>query len=164
VNSYDFAAATLPCGDAILVAGGVDSSSGRHRDAVQVFDTRARAWTSTSADPAMARMPCPSRGMAVAPLDGNRMLLFGGSAGPEAHVLDLRTWRFQPAGSLVQRRQHLCGVSLSSGTVLALGGVGDHDEYVDTVEAYSAAANAWSVRERLPCAMAHLAATTARVC
>lgn len=36
-----------------------------------------------------------------------RVIVFGGSGGRAAHILELRTWKLQPAGKLSSERQHM---------------------------------------------------------
>lgn len=156
---YDFAAVSPAGSSAVLTFGGVDSSTGRHRDGIAVYDTRCRAWNSS---PSGLALPRPSRGLAAAALDAHRVLLFGGSGGCEAYMLEMRMWQLQQAGQLSHQRQHLAGVLLS-GSVLALGGEGEHEEYLDMIEVYDAARNCWSPAGHLPCPMSHMAAAEADV-
>lgn len=156
---YDFAAVSPAGSSIVLTFGGVDSSTGRHRNGIDLYDTRCRTWLNR---PSGATLPRPSRGLAAAALDDHRMLVFGGSGGCAAYTLDLRNWQLQPAGHLSSERQHMAGVSFS-GSVLALGGMDEHEQYVDTMEAYDVSSNSWQVVGSLPCPMSHMAIAAASV-
>jgi hypothetical protein len=90
------------------------------------------------------------------------VLVFGGSGGRAANIVDLRNWRLLPAGELSAERQHMAGVAFEGG-VLSLGGVDEHEQFVDIVERYDAVMNQWQVIGRLPCAMSHMTVASARV-
>lgn len=154
---YDFCAVSPPGSTLVLTFGGVCSSTGRHRDGIDLFDPRQRGWTSSG-----ARLTRPSRGLAAAPVDEYRVLVFGGSGGRAANIVDLRNWRLLPAGELSAERQHMAGVAFEGG-VLSLGGVDEHEQFVDIVERYDAVTNQWQVIGRLPCAMSHMTVASARV-
>lgn len=156
---YDFAAVSPPGCGMIVICGGVDSSTGRHRDGIAMYDSRCRGWSSS---PSGVTLPKASRGLAAAALDGCRLLVFGGSGGPGAYLLDLRMWQLQPAGQLSRQRQHIAGVCMS-GSVLALGGEGEHEEYMDIVQVYDPRSNSWSTAGHLPLPMSHMAVAEADV-
>lgn len=156
---YDFAAVSPPSSSVVLTFGGVDSGTGRHRNGIDMYDSRTRSWV---ASPSGACLPRASRGLAAAALDDHRVLVFGGSGGRAANILELRTWRLLPAGQLSSERQHMAGVAFGN-TVLSLGGVNEHEEYVDVMEAYDASTGQWSVVGRMPCPMSHMAVTAANV-
>ncbi|KAF8067165.1 Klhl23 [Scenedesmus sp. PABB004] len=162
---YDFAAAAPTGGRTIVAAGGVAGYSngvpgGAHRSDVLALDTRARAW---SAAPAGASLPRPSRGLAAAALDDHRVLFAGGSAGREAHVLDLRTWRCAPAGALRSPRVNAAAVAVG-GRVLLLGGCcGETNDMLDSVEAFDAAVGAWADAGTLPLALSSAAPVVAQL-
>jgi hypothetical protein len=74
----------------------------------------------------------------------------------------MRNWRLLPAGELSSERQHMAGVAYE-GAVLSLGGVDEHEQFVDIVERYDTVTNEWQVIGRLPCAMSHMTVASARV-
>lgn len=156
---YDFAAVSPPGSSVVLTFGGVDSATGRHRGGVDLYDSRTRGWMSS---PSGAVLPRPSRGLAAAALDGHRVLVFGGSGGRASLILELRTWRLQPVGLLSSERQHMAGVTFEN-KVLSLGGVSEHEEYVDVMECYDDTTGQWTVVGHMPCPMSHLAVTGANV-
>jgi hypothetical protein len=51
---YDFAAVSPPGSSVVLTFGGVDSATGRHRDGIDLYDSRVRRW-----------MPSPSGARAL---------------------------------------------------------------------------------------------------
>jgi N-acetylneuraminic acid mutarotase len=141
----------------VLTFGGVDSSTGRHRDGIDLFDPRQRGWSNSG-----ACLPRASRGLAAAPIDEYRVLVFGGSGGRSASIVETRNWRLLPAGELSTERQHMAAVTYE-GAVLSLGGVDEHEQFVDVVERYDAVTNQWQVIGQLPCAMSHMTVAAARV-
>lgn len=138
----DHTTTALPSGKALVVGGGLASSSNSALSSAELYDPAANAFTA-AAPLAVAR-----RYHSATLMPSGKVLVVGGFNGTSmlntAVLYDPATNAWSGAGTMGRSRSLHTATLLSSGKVLIVGGTEDGGGMPNTAEVYDPATNAWT--------------------
>jgi N-acetylneuraminic acid mutarotase len=134
--------ALLPNGK-VLLAGGVDNTTGAASATAEIYDPASGTWT------AAASMAWPREGQPLTTLGNGEVLIAGGAglgglpiANAELYDPVQNTWSVAPPMSTARDRP--TATLLGNGKVLYAGGLDHFDHVLSSAELYDPATNRWS--------------------